>query len=85
MLFVFQDGIVTKEEWINMWTNTLATIKSGQPFPSWQQQYMEFMFYANDTSGWYTLTNTLTNTRQQHIEFMFYATDKSVEHTLITH
>ena len=53
---------MTKDEWVKMWTNTLATIQSGQPFPAWQQQYMEFMFYANDTSGWYTLAHTLTNT-----------------------
>ncbi|KAL8559958.1 hypothetical protein ACOMHN_041429 [Nucella lapillus] len=46
-----EDGIVTQEEWINMWTATLTSVQAGKPFPDWQQLYMEFMFYANDTSG----------------------------------
>ncbi|XP_076439191.1 calexcitin-2-like [Babylonia areolata] len=46
-----KDGIVTKEEWVNMWAKTLDNIQAGQPFPKWQETYMEFMFYANDTSG----------------------------------
>ncbi|KAK7096267.1 calexcitin-2-like [Littorina saxatilis] len=46
-----KDGVVTLEEWINMWKVTLEDVKAGKPFPDWQQKYMEFMFYANDTSG----------------------------------
>ncbi|XP_025082044.1 calexcitin-2-like [Pomacea canaliculata] len=46
-----KDNIVTREEWANMWTDTLGKVENGEPFPDWQQQYIEFMFYANDTSG----------------------------------
>lgn len=46
-----KDDIVTKDEWIAMWEQVLAKVSAGEPFPDWQQQYMEFMFYANDTSG----------------------------------
>lgn len=42
---------MTREEWANMWTDTLGKVENGEPFPDWQQQYIEFMFYANDTSG----------------------------------
>merc|ERR1711963_924867 len=29
----------------------LRSRADGKGFPAWQQDYMEFMFYANDTSG----------------------------------
>lgn len=46
-----KDDIVTKEEWIAMWEQVLAKVAVGESFPDWQQNYIEFMFYANDTSG----------------------------------
>jgi len=46
-----KDNIVQLQEWINMWNATIDSINAGGAFPDWQQKYMEFMFYANDTSG----------------------------------
>jgi len=46
-----KDGIVVLDEWIKMWDATLESVVKGEAFPAWQQTYMEFMFYANDTSG----------------------------------
>lgn len=46
-----KDGKITKEEWETMWGNCIKDVVDGKPFPAWQQDYMEFMFYANDTSG----------------------------------
>lgn len=42
-----QDGIVTKKEWGKMW-NKFA--ESGK-YPQWNEEYVKFMFLANDTSG----------------------------------
>lgn len=48
---VNKDGKITKEEWTKMWEGCIKDVASGKGFPAWQQNYMEFMFYANDTSG----------------------------------
>lgn len=45
------DGKITKEEWTKMWEECIKGVVEGKQFPEWQQKYMEFMFYANDTSG----------------------------------
>ena len=34
-----------------MWGECIGDVAAGKGFPAWQQDYMEFMFYANDTSG----------------------------------
>ncbi|KAK7497858.1 hypothetical protein BaRGS_00010992, partial [Batillaria attramentaria] len=46
-----KDEIVTKDEWIDMWEKVLSKVEAGGSFPDWQEKYIEFMFYANDTSG----------------------------------
>ncbi|KAK3705437.1 hypothetical protein RRG08_034013 [Elysia crispata] len=46
-----KDGKITKEEWQKMWEGCIKDVVEGKPFPAWQQDYLEFMFYANDTSG----------------------------------
>ncbi|BFZ14118.1 hypothetical protein BsWGS_17157 [Bradybaena similaris] len=46
-----KDGKITKEEWTKMWEECIRDVAEGKSFPPWQQDYMEFMFYANDTSG----------------------------------
>ncbi|XP_059158578.1 calexcitin-2-like [Physella acuta] len=46
-----KDGRITKEEWTKMWEECIKDVVEGRSFPEWQQEYMEFMFYANDTSG----------------------------------
>ncbi|KAH9509721.1 hypothetical protein Btru_044336 [Bulinus truncatus] len=46
-----KDGRITKEEWTKMWEECIKDVVEGKKFPEWQQKYMEFMFYANDTSG----------------------------------
>jgi len=48
---VNKDGRITKEEWTKMWESCIKDVANGKGFPAWQQEYMEFMFYANDTSG----------------------------------
>jgi len=48
---VNKDGKITKEEWTKMWENCIKDVVAGKGFPQWQEAYMEFMFYANDTSG----------------------------------
>lgn len=48
---VNNDGMIQKEEWCKMWGNCIDDVAAGKGFPAWQQDYMEFMFYANDTSG----------------------------------
>uniref|UniRef100_A0A0B6ZDA5 EF-hand domain-containing protein n=1 Tax=Arion vulgaris TaxID=1028688 RepID=A0A0B6ZDA5_9EUPU len=45
-----KDGKISKEEWALMWEECVKDIKLGKAFPEWQQEYMEFMFFANDTS-----------------------------------
>lgn len=45
------DGKIQKEEWKKMWAECIKDVADGKGFPDWQQDYMEFMFYANDTSG----------------------------------
>jgi len=45
------DGKVQKNEWIKMYGECIKNVASGKEFPAWQNDYMEFMFYANDTSG----------------------------------
>jgi juvenile hormone diol kinase len=45
-----QDGKISKEEWTQMWEECIKDIEQGKTFPPWQQEYMEFMFFANDTS-----------------------------------
>lgn len=42
-----QDGIVTREEWVKMWSKFAAANKN----PDWNEKYIKFMFLANDTSG----------------------------------
>ncbi|CAG5118263.1 unnamed protein product [Candidula unifasciata] len=44
------DGTISKEEWARMWEENIKEIAQGQTFPPWQQDYLEFMFFANDTS-----------------------------------
>lgn len=45
------DGKIQLDEWCKMWGNCIDDVAAGKGFPAWQQDYMEFMFYANDTSG----------------------------------
>lgn len=45
-----KDGKISKEEWTQMWEECIKDIVQGKTFPVWQQEYMEFMFFANDTS-----------------------------------
>lgn len=42
-----EDGIVTLDEWVKMW-NKFS--ESGK-VPQWNEEYIKFMFLANDTSG----------------------------------
>nr|KAG5707295.1 hypothetical protein BaRGS_000069 [Batillaria attramentaria] len=46
-----KDAMVKIDEWIDMWEKVLAKVEAGGSFPVWQEKYIEFMFYANDTSG----------------------------------
>jgi len=48
---VNNDGRIQKDEWCKMWSECIKDVADGKGFPAWQQDYMEFMFYANDTSG----------------------------------
>lgn len=48
---VNKDGKIQKDEWCKMWGECIGDVAAGKGFPAWQQDYMEFMFYANDTSG----------------------------------
>jgi len=48
---VNNDGKIQKDEWCKMWGECIGDVAAGKGFPAWQQDYMEFMFYANDTSG----------------------------------
>jgi len=48
---VNNNGKIELEEWCKMWGNCIDDVAAGKGFPAWQQDYMEFMFYANDTSG----------------------------------
>ncbi|BFZ26115.1 hypothetical protein BsWGS_29154 [Bradybaena similaris] len=45
-----KDGKISKDEWTRMWEDCIRDIVQGKTFPPWQQDYMEFMFFANDTS-----------------------------------
>lgn len=49
--YMLQDGKVTQEEWVQMWSACVRDVSSGKGFPHWQKKYMEFMFRVNDTSG----------------------------------
>lgn len=44
---------MSKEEWTQMWSDCLQSVKNGKPFPEWQQRFMQFMFEVNDKSGTY--------------------------------
>lgn len=46
-----QDDKVSKDEWVQMWSDCLQSVKHGKPFPEWQQRFMQFMFEVNDKSG----------------------------------
>jgi len=47
---VNNDGRIQKEEWCKMWAECIQEVSAGKGFPDWQNEYMEFMFYANDTN-----------------------------------
>lgn len=51
LFFMFQDDKVSKDEWVQMWSDCLQSVKHGKPFPEWQQRFMQFMFEVNDKSG----------------------------------
>ncbi|XP_046542826.1 calexcitin-2-like [Haliotis rubra] len=46
-----KDDMVTKDEWVQMWSSCVRDVSSGEGFPHWQKKYMDFMFRVNDTSG----------------------------------
>lgn len=46
-----QDGIVSHDEWLNMWGECAESVMTRQEFPYWLAAYMGFMFEAADTSG----------------------------------
>jgi len=48
---VNNDGRIQKEEWCKMWNECIQDVVAGKGFPAWQNEYMEFMFYANDTNN----------------------------------
>jgi len=45
------NGTIDLDEWCAMWGSCIDDVTSGRGFPAWQRDYMDFMFYANDTSG----------------------------------
>jgi Ca2+-binding EF-hand superfamily protein len=45
-----KDGEISKEEWLNMWSQCLKAKDAGN-LPSWITHYMEFMFSINDGNG----------------------------------
>lgn len=51
VIIVHQDEKVSKDEWVQMWSDCLQSVKHGKPFPEWQQRFMQFMFEVNDKSG----------------------------------
>ncbi|KAF6025378.1 Scp2 [Bugula neritina] len=45
------DGVVSHEEWLQLWADCTDAILTKREFPYWLSAYMSFMFDAADTSG----------------------------------
>ena len=51
LLYCLQDGIVSHDEWLLMWSECADTIMNKQEFPYWLSAYMSYLFDSADTSG----------------------------------